>query len=159
MLPVIGTYAMGRVIRQPWFLNWITKPRFRAAEIQKGIGIAADDLMRQNPTLSRSQAMAQARASLGDRNIAYETFKENVLSEARAVSAMATAKGMDETSEQIGETIEEMRPPPQVQAPQVQAPQVQPAAPPQPQQQSDLSASEVYRNVELAKLAGVPAVA
>jgi hypothetical protein len=103
--------------------------------------------------------MAQARASLGDRNIAYETFKENVLSEARAVSAMATAKGMDETSEQIGETIEEMRPPPQVQAPQVQAPQVQPAAPPQPQQQSDLSASEVYRNVELAKLAGVPAVA
>jgi len=158
--PVIGTYAMGRIARMPFFLNWMTKPRFRAAEIQKGIGIAADDLMRQNPTLSRSQAMAQARASLGDRNIAYETFKENVLSEARAVSAMATAEGMDETSEQIGETIEEMRPPPEVPAsPPAQAPQIQPAAPTQPQQQSNLSASEVYRNVELAKLAGVPPVA
>jgi len=176
--PVIGTYAMGRIIRMPFFLNWVTKPRFRVSEIKKGIEIAADEIMKRNPALSRSQALQQARASLGDRNIAYQTFKENVASEIRAVSAISTGGAIEEVQEEIITPIREVvqqnalaggEGDDRLGAAQVRGalgvPTAQ-AAPPQDlaqvaqaQETPEQRAARVLASIEQAKLTGAPVIA
>ena len=107
LAPAVGIFTMGRVARAPWFLNWMVKPRFRARELEKGIRIVADDLMKQNPQLSRSQATSQARASLGNRNPAIEALQEAIRADIRAVTAIGTGEVFEKVEEEVITPIRE----------------------------------------------------
>ena len=142
-------FTMGRVMRQKWFLNSLLKPRY-AAGVMKGTG-----------GRRLYQKAVRAGADLDYQNPLAMEIQERVAQEARLITA-AQIGVPDELRETVTEEIIEPGRELMGQAVQNIQPAIQQglsAINPAPGPQTNLSASEVYRNVELAKLAGVPPVA
>jgi len=156
----LAIFTMGRVMRQKWFLNSLLKPRYQAGVMglkggrrlyQQGLRAGAD-VDRVSPLMmeirervaqeARLMTLSQLKPSADTR----ETISEEII--------QPGMEFLKETSKEIGPAVQGL--PAQVRSglgiPTAQAQETS-------QQQSNLSASELYRNRELAKLAGVPPVA
>jgi hypothetical protein len=138
-----GILALSRALRTKPIMRYLSSPRLRAYEAKRAMQAGAD------------------LSGFGRRNLAAEQARESALRSLRTILVdagyYAAGQGSDVVS---GALIQENT---QQSSAPVQSPNIPVANAPQalsaPQQQSNLSASEVYRNRELAKLAGVPAVA
>jgi len=172
----LAIFTMGRVLRQKWFLNSLLKPRYQAGVMglkggrrlyQQGLRAGAD-VDRVSPLMmeirervaqeARLMTLSQLKPSADTR----ETISEEII--------QPGMEFLKETSKEIGPAVQGLPaqvrsglgiPTAQAAPPQAlaQVAQAQAQAQETPQQQSNLSASELYRNLELAKLAGVPPVA
>jgi len=168
-----AVYTSGRVLRSGWFLKLMTNPSIRAAELRAGIKSLTDDILSNAKAdglnITRKQANEAAKKQLGDLSILRRLFSEIVGAEARIISAAKSSEAVGpEQRRALGRVISKVEGEvgPAIQKIQRQLPAgildgraPSPQAQETPQQQSNLSASELYRNLELAKLAGVPPVA
>ena len=155
--------ASARIMRNKQFLLWMTKPSIRARDAKRGLNIIADDLQRnaarEGRTLSRSQAMSQARNEFGigikgELGLASMTIREALAREARFLGvSMPLASGMDsEARESVSRAVGQAR---DIARPFIDqaVTEIQTAAPPLQNQVNE--AGQVLRQQEMNKLLGV----
>jgi len=162
-----GILAMGRLMRMPFFLKWMTKPTIRAGDAKKGIKVLTDEIVRNakrdGVSISRKAATQQAKKQLGLTGAKGETtvgslrLKALIAREIRAIASLQAAQGLDAESREAisdvastgmnmaNQAIGQVAPQLQQPAPQQSAPQ---PAPPPP-------VRNVLRDIEMNKLFGV----
>jgi hypothetical protein len=118
-----GAAAMlssARIMRNKQFLLWMTKPAIRARDAKRGLNIIADELqenaLREGRSLSRNQALSQARNEFGvgikgELGLASMTIREALAREARFLGiSMPLASVMDsETRANLSEATDQAR--------------------------------------------------
>ena len=116
---VAGVYASGRILRNPRFLNLMTRPSIAAKDYRRGVRALTEDLLRQAEsegiTLTRSQARAQAEQEMGRLSVIGLRLKEIAAAEARlfaltGASGTTTAENRRDMGQAISEVVEPVRP-------------------------------------------------
>ena len=107
---VAGIFLSSRILRNKTFLNLLTRPNIRAADLKQGIKALADDLMAKakadGVTLTRQQALAEAKKQLGDLSVFRRRVNDVIGKEFRLISSTLASGSLDsETRQEIGETI------------------------------------------------------
>jgi len=110
--------SSARIMRNKQFLLWMTKPAIRARDAKRGLNIIADELqenaLREGRSLSRNQALSQARNEFGvgikgELGLASMTIREALAREARFLGiSMPLASVMDsETRANLSEATDQ----------------------------------------------------
>ena len=146
---VAGIYLAGRILRNPTFLNLMTRPNIRASELRQGIKSLSDDIMSKAKAdgvdITRKQAIDSAKKQLGNLNYMRIRLEELVANEARIMGATKSSEATDAESRQgMVDFVSEI------------GDSVQPVVQDIQQQLPDASqATSALRQIELNKLLGV----
>ena len=165
-----GILAMGRIMRMPTFLNWMTKPTIRAKEAKEGIKVITNEILqnakRDGISITRKAATQQAKKQLGLTGAKGETtvgslrLREMIAREVRAIALLEASQSLDaenrEAISDVARTGADMatRAAGQV-IPQLQQPAPAPQPAPEPPTTTQPPVRNVLRDIEMNKLFGV----